>query len=98
MIAKAALLTQIVKVDEQAKMVLLNVDLVVAAADVLVSHSGCTARVAFHGDDWESESQRIHTRLSNILENQLNSFSELGFDWARFLSASIDDSRKGPSE
>jgi hypothetical protein len=35
MIAKAALLTQIVKVDEQAKMVLLNVDLVIVAADGL---------------------------------------------------------------
>jgi hypothetical protein len=79
--AKAALLTQIVKVDEQAKMVLLNVDLVVAAADGLLSHSGRTAWVALHGGNWESESQRIHTRLSNILENQLNSFLELEFDW-----------------
>jgi hypothetical protein len=80
-IANAALLTRIVKVDEQAKMVLLNVDLVVAAADGLLSHSGRTAWVALHGGDWESESQRIHTRFSNILENQLNSFLELGFDW-----------------
>jgi hypothetical protein len=79
--AKAALLTQIVKVDEQAKMVLLNVDLVVAAADGLLSHSGRTAWVALHGGNWESESERIHTRLSNILENQLNSFLELEFDW-----------------
>ena len=43
MIAKAALLTQIVKVDKQAKMVLLKVDLVVAAADGLLSRSGSTA-------------------------------------------------------
>ena len=81
MSAKAALLTRIVKVDEQAKRILLNVDLVVAAADGLLSHSGRTAWVALHGGDWESESQRIHTRLSNVLENQLNRFVELGFDW-----------------
>jgi hypothetical protein len=79
--AKAALLTRIVKVDEQAKMVLLTVDLVVAASDGLLSYSDRTAWVALHGGDWESESQSIHARLSNVLENQLNSFLELEFDW-----------------
>ncbi|MBV8211619.1 MAG: hypothetical protein JOZ08_00155 [Verrucomicrobia bacterium] len=82
MIPKPALLTRIVKVDEQKKMALLNVDLLVVCADGLLSHSGRTAWVALHGGDWESESQRIHTRLSSILNNQVNSLLELGFDWA----------------
>ena len=78
--AKAALLTRIVKFDEEKQMVLISVDLLMAGADGLLSHNGRTAWVTLNGTDWESEGHRIHTRLSDILQSQLKSFFEPGFE------------------
>jgi len=78
--AKAPLLTRIVKFDEEKQMVLISFDLLMAGVDGLLSHNGRTAWVTLNGTDWESESQRIHTRLSDILQTQLKSLFEPGFE------------------
>jgi hypothetical protein len=70
-ITKGILLTQVSKVDEGAKRFLLNVDLLVADADGLVSHTGRSAWLAFSDGDWESESERIHLKLTGLLEKRL---------------------------
>jgi hypothetical protein len=77
-ITKAALLTRILKVDQRAKVVLLNIDVVVADAVGLVSHNGRTVWLPFCDGDWEAESQRIHAKVTELLEKQLNTTGFFG--------------------
>ena len=72
MITKAALLTQILKVDEKAKTALINVDLVLAEEDGLVSHEGLTVSLKFDDGDWQSASEALHSEFSELLEERLS--------------------------
>jgi hypothetical protein len=75
---KGALLTQVLKVDEQAKTALINLDLVLADEDGLVSHEGLTLSLIFHDGDWQSESEALHSEFSKLLEERLSSTSLFG--------------------
>jgi hypothetical protein len=71
--AKAALLTRVVRIDEEGDKVLLNMDLVVTDSDGRLSHNGHTAWVSFGESGWESECEKVHADLSKLLEDRLNS-------------------------
>ena len=68
-----ALLTKVLKVDEQAKKALINLDLVLADEDGLVSHEGLTVSLIFHDGDWRSQTEALHSEFSKLLEQQLSS-------------------------
>jgi hypothetical protein len=89
----AALLTQVLKVDEEADMILLNVDLLLAGGDGLVGHKGRTG-VRLHGGDWESASEQIHVNLSKLIKDQLNSpCCSVSSAWACILFESWNPDR-----
>jgi len=69
---KAALLTHVLKVDEQAKTALINLDLVVADEDGLVNHEGLTVSLVLQDGDWQSGSEALHSKFSKLLEQQLS--------------------------
>ena len=71
--AKAALLTRIIRTNEEEDKVLLNMDLVVTDSDGRVSHNQHAAWVSFADGSWESESAKVHESLSRFLEDRLHS-------------------------
>jgi hypothetical protein len=71
MTAKAALLIRVLRVDEHAKMMLVNVDLLSVRADGSVNYSGRTQWLSFGGSNWESASQSLHKRLSGFLDDRV---------------------------
>jgi len=71
--AKAALLTRVIRINEEGDKVLLNMDLVVADSDGRVSHNQHAARVSFVDGSWESESAKVHATLSKLLEDRFHS-------------------------
>ena len=73
MTTKGALLTRVLKVDEQAKKVLINLDLVLADEGGLVRHEGLTVSLVLHDGDWQSQTEALHSEFSNLLEQQLSS-------------------------
>ena len=73
MTTKAALLTRVLKVDQRAKTALVNLDLVLADEDGLVSHEGLTVSLVVQDGDWQSESEALHAKFSKLLEQQLSS-------------------------
>jgi hypothetical protein len=75
---KGVLLTQVLKVDEQAKTALINLDLVLADEDGLVSHEGLRVSLIFRDGDWRSESEALHSEFSKLLEERLSSTSFFG--------------------
>ena len=70
---KAALLTRVIRVNEQGDKVLLNMDLVVTDSDGRVSHNQHAAWVSFADGSWESESEKVHANLSRFLEDRRHS-------------------------
>ena len=73
MITKGALFTRVLKVDEQAKTALINLDLVLADEDGLVIHDGLTVSLIFHDGEWQSESEALHSEFSKLLQEELRS-------------------------
>ena len=73
MTTKAALLTRVLKVDEQAKTALINLDLVLADEDGLVSREALTVSLILQDGDWQSQSEAIHSEFSRLLEHRLSS-------------------------
>jgi hypothetical protein len=69
---KGALLTQVLKVDEQAKKALINLDLVLADEADLVRHEGFTVSLVLHDGDWQSQIEALHSEFSKHLEQQLS--------------------------
>jgi len=72
-ITKGALMTQVLKVDEQAKTLLVKLDVVLADEGGLVSHEGLTVSLVFQNGDWQSQSEAIHSEFSRLLEHRLSS-------------------------
>jgi hypothetical protein len=71
--AKVALLTRVIRVNDQGDKVLLNMDLVATDSDGRVSHNEHAAWVPFADGSWESESAKVHANLSKLLEDRFNS-------------------------
>jgi hypothetical protein len=71
--SKAALLTRVVRFNEEGDKALLNMDLVVTDSDGRVTHNQHAAWVSFADSSWESESEKVHETLSRLLEDRLNS-------------------------
>ena len=71
--AKAALLTRVIRINEEGDKALLNMDLVVTDSDGRVSHNQHAAWVPFVDGSWESESAKVHENLSRLLEDRLHS-------------------------
>ena len=70
---KAALLTRVIRINDQRDKVLLNMDLVVTDSDGRTSHNQHAAWVPFADGIWESESAKVHATLSELLEDRFNS-------------------------
>ena len=70
---KAALLTRVIRINEQGDKALLNMDLVVTDSEGRVSHNQHAAWVSFADGSWESESAKVHAHLSTLLEDRLHS-------------------------
>jgi hypothetical protein len=70
---KAALLTRVIRINDQRDKVLLNMDLVVTDSDGWTSHNQHAAWVPFADGTWESESAKVHATLSELLEDRFNS-------------------------
>jgi hypothetical protein len=70
---KAALLTRVIRTNEEGDKVLLNMDLVVTDSDGRVSHNQHAAWVSFVDGSWESESAKVHESLSRLLQDRLHS-------------------------
>lgn len=70
---KAALLTRVIRINDQRDKVLLNMDLVVTDSDGRTSHNQHAAWVPFADGTWESESAKVHATLSELLEDRFNS-------------------------
>ena len=70
---KAALLTRIIRINDQRDKVLLNMDLVVTDSDGRTCHNQHAAWVPFADGTWESESAKVHATLSELLEDRFNS-------------------------
>ncbi|MBV8481686.1 MAG: hypothetical protein JO077_02350 [Verrucomicrobia bacterium] len=70
---KAALLTRVIRSNEQGDKILLNMDLVVTDSDGRVSQNQHAAWVSYPDGDWESESAKVHATLSRLLEDRLHS-------------------------
>lgn len=70
---KAALLTRVIRINDQRDKVLLNMDLVVTDSDGRTSHNQHAAWVPFADGTWESESAKVHATLSELLEDRLHS-------------------------
>jgi hypothetical protein len=85
---KGALLTQVLKVDQQARTALINLDLVLADEDGLISHEGLTVSLALRDGDWRSESEALHSECSKLLEERLGSTSLFGAPLATLLAMS----------
>jgi hypothetical protein len=75
---KGAVLTRVLKVDAQAKTALINLDLVLADEDGLVSHQGLTVTLLIQDGDWQSQSQALHSKFSKLLEQRLSSTTIFG--------------------
>ena len=71
--SKAALLTRVVRINEQGDKALLNMDLVVTDSDGRVSHNQHATWVSFADSSWESESAKVHADLSRFLEDRFHS-------------------------
>ena len=70
---KAALLTRVIRSNEQGEKVLLNMDLVVTDSDGRVSHNQHAAWVSCADGSWESESAKVHATLSGLLQDRFHS-------------------------
>jgi hypothetical protein len=70
---KAALLTRVIRINDQRDKVLLHMDLVVTDSDGRTSHNQHAAWVPFADGTWESESAKVHATLSELLEDRFNS-------------------------
>lgn len=70
---KAALLTRVIRINDQREKVLLHMDLVVTDSDGRTSHNQHAAWVPFADGTWESESAKVHATLSELLEDRFNS-------------------------
>ena len=70
---KAALLTRVIRSNEQGDKVLLHMDLVVTDSDGRTSHNQHAAWVSFADGSWESESAKVHADLSSLLEDRFHS-------------------------
>ena len=70
---KAALLTRVIRINDQRDKVLLNMDLVVTDSDGRTSHNQHAAWVPFADGIWESESAKVHATLSELLADRFNS-------------------------
>jgi len=84
---KAALLTRVIRINEEGDKVLLNMDLVVSDSDGRVSHHKPAAWVSFADGGWESESTKVHESLSRLLEDRLHSPLLFGLFGAEDLSS-----------
>ena len=71
--SKAALLTRVIRINEEGDKALLNMDLVVTDSDGRVSHNQHAAWVPFADGSWESESEKVHENLSGLLADRLHS-------------------------
>jgi hypothetical protein len=70
---KAALLTRVIRINDQRDKVLLNMDLVVTDSDGRTSHNQHAAWVPFADGTRESESAKVHANLSELLQDRFNS-------------------------
>ena len=71
MTTKGALLTRVLKVDEHAKIALINLDLLLADEGGLVTHKGLTVSLLCRDGDWQSPSEALHSEFSKLLEQSL---------------------------
>jgi hypothetical protein len=69
---KGALLTQVLKLDRQAKTALINLDLVIADERGLISHEGLTVSLSVQDGDWQSPSEALHSEFTKLLKQRLS--------------------------
>ena len=70
---RATLLTRVIRINDQRDKVLLNIEMVVTDSDGRTSHDQHAAWVSFADGTWEFESAKVHTNLSELLEDRFDS-------------------------